>query len=230
MALNVRCSLGALLGNELENVLPWLRLFEPFFDEIIILNDSNDGSVDLVKSYFECYGLTWKAKIIESKLAGDFASARNLVQRESSKDWILHIDFDERISIRGIFSIIEMVKSFDQHKVDICGFPRLNTLNGVVVNDVPRTLWTTADLGRLKNENLADPGYVRNSDVQYRLVRKTEVWVNKVHECAESVYEMLNGYPKENIIIERNTWLLHHKTLDRQIRQNQFYGQLGGVE
>lgn len=72
---------------DLEELLPTLE----FCQEIVVVDDfSSDQTEARAKQY--------SAKFIQTKVGQDFAKARNLGLKAATKDWVLFVDSDERIS------------------------------------------------------------------------------------------------------------------------------------
>lgn len=74
-----------------------------FVDEIIVIDSfSTDGTFEKLKTYPNI-------KIIQRKFL-NFADQRNFAIKQASKDWILFIDADERISPKLKKEILEVIK------------------------------------------------------------------------------------------------------------------------
>ena len=73
-------------------------------------------------------------------------------------------------------------------------------------------------MGWQVNEN----GWVNWPDYQWRIYKNSDdiKWVNKVHEKLEG-YKTLSHLPQDS------EWcLLHHKTIEKQEKQNNYYEEL----
>lgn len=83
-----------LTKNEEKNILDCLETVS-WADEIIVLDDnSQDRTLDVVKNL----SFNKKIKIYKKSLDGDFASQRNYALSKASKEWVLFLDADERMS------------------------------------------------------------------------------------------------------------------------------------
>jgi hypothetical protein len=87
--------------------------------------------------------------------------------------------------------------------------PRINTVEGLTEQHIKQWGW-----------RVDDRGWVNYPDYQNRILKnKPEIhWVNKVHEKivgAMTTTELPPGLD-----------LIHPKTIDRQEKQNAFYGQI----
>jgi glycosyltransferase involved in cell wall biosynthesis len=83
-----------LTKNEENNILDCLECVQNL-DEIIIIDDySEDRTVELIQS------ASWrtKIKIYKRHLDGDFSAQRNFGLSKATRDWVLFIDADERVS------------------------------------------------------------------------------------------------------------------------------------
>jgi glycosyltransferase involved in cell wall biosynthesis/2-polyprenyl-3-methyl-5-hydroxy-6-metoxy-1,4-benzoquinol methylase len=227
-------TLVGLLGSEVGNVISWLSNLEPYFDEIILVDDSSDGSADLARQYMEqecresALVTNRKLHIIPRKLNGNYAAARNAGQNAATYDWVFQIDLDERLQPGLLEHLQEMLIVLEEKRKRVCGFPRLNTLDGAVVNDLPRTEWTPENLIRLRNSTDHSNLSVRNPDIQFRLARRDVRWTNSVHEVPEEVSAYSGGGSSDPIEVMQSSWILHNKTLLRQATQDTFYQKLFG--
>jgi glycosyltransferase involved in cell wall biosynthesis len=214
-------SLVALLGDEPENVAPFLENLEPFFDEVVFVTDGpQPASVARIEEYLRsetAKGPTLlrreKIKIHEHRLAGDFAAQRNFGQERCSSGWVLHADLDERFDRGLLESLQDIVISMEKSGKTVCGFPRLNYLDGVLVNDVPREEWTPEGLRKSRASDR-----LRNLDPQFRLLRRDVRWHRKVHETPEPL-----GRDREVVTLWPNAAIRHPKTLERQKQQDARY-------
>ena len=73
---------------------------------------------------------------------------------KSTNDWCFHLDSDEIMSQNNLLGLRELIESNQNNKIDVFGFTRLNYLNNVLVNDIPRNLWNKENLERIRNEQL----------------------------------------------------------------------------
>jgi glycosyltransferase involved in cell wall biosynthesis/GT2 family glycosyltransferase len=216
-------ALVALLGNEPENVIPFLENLEPFFDEIVFVADGpQPESVAKIDDYVqreEAAGPTLlrrgKFKVVERPLAGEFSAQRNFGQEQCSSEWVLHVDLDERFDRVLLESLQDIVKEMRRGGKSVCGFPRLNYLDGVLANDLPRGEWTPEGLRRSAGRTA---GQLRNLDPQFRLVRNGTPWHHKVHETPEPV-----GRDLGRTMFWPRGAIRHAKTVSRQKRQDEKY-------
>ena len=89
--------------NEIKHIKEVLENIS-FVDEIIVVDSfSNDGTVEIIKSFPN-------VKLYQKKFE-DFTSQRNYALSLASKDWILFIDADERVTEKLKEEIIETTNS-----------------------------------------------------------------------------------------------------------------------
>lgn len=136
-------------------------------------------------------------------LARDFAAQRNAVMERVRTDWLLMLDADEYVAdkyLRILTSVLRKVLK-DRPAMRVLGLARKNMVDGERTEDWP--------------------------DWQFRLVRRGTRWRNTdphkdaspgCHEFPRELFdepEVVVGL--EALVIE------HHKTEERQQRQNAFY-------
>jgi hypothetical protein len=216
-------TLSLLMGQgERENLIPFFWQFRNWPGDIVVLDDmtSDGGGEVLERILLEILGLRKSAyQIIRAPLAGNFAAARNLLQDAARAPWVLTTAPDERWDANLLAGLPELVRQLDRDRKLICGFPRANFVDGILVNDVPDSEWTEEGL------MAALPGVVwppRNPDLQYRLIRKDERWVGKIHEQPERFSSHAG-----QVVALRDFWIMHSKTIARQRKQDAFYKSLG---
>jgi len=232
IAPDIKLTASVLLGNEQDKIYKFLEIFEPYFDEIIIANDSTDGSLMEINRYIKDTlenGPTNfdpnKIKIFNRKLNMDFAAQTNAITEKATNEWIMKIDVDELMDYRSLNNIRFIIDSVlkQNPNVEVIGIPRLNTLDGVLVNDIPRNLWTKEYLSKQEKFNPTTfKSGLKNPDYQFRIFKKNVKWVNPVHEVPEPVA----NNEKDKVVITHNIVLFHPKTLDKQNKQNEFYDKI----
>jgi hypothetical protein len=222
-SLSSQVTLALLMGpGERENLIPFFWQFRSWPGDIVVLDDMTvDGGASVL-----AHILTEVLKIPEERftiirapLGGDFGKARNLLQDAARAPWVLMADPDERFDPDLLRNMPMLTRQLERDGKLICGFPRANFLDGVLVNDIPDTQWT--EKGLLESLGSAD-WPPRNGDIQYRLMKKEERWSGRIHE--EPV--RLSTH-KDGVVVLRDFWILHSKTIDKQRKQDTFYKSLG---
>lgn len=198
--------------NELKILFPKLiKFYNPQEDEIIIQLDTNRTQevFDYVKG-IENTGVG--IKVIEYPLNGDFASFKNNFIYHCNKQIILQLDADEVPHDNLLLTIKEIL--FNNPEIDVYAVPRINIVPGIE---------TRKDLILQWGWSVNEKNWINHPDYQIRIWKnKPEIkWVGKVHE-------KLEGYQTYSVLpfTTEDYSLIHIKQLDRQIRQNQFYGNI----
>ena len=178
-------------------------------DEIVIQYD--EGSVtDVVMEYLNIMKNMHKdfIKVIGFPLNKDFASYKNNLKSHCKGDYIFQIDADEIPNeelIQNLPQILEM------NSVDVILVPRVNLVDGLTDEYIKKWNWNVDDKGRV---NWPDP--------QWRVYKKSESirWINKVHEKLDG-FDTISNLPWVEELA-----LFHHKDIEKQIKQNDYYDTL----
>ena len=142
-------------------------------------------------------------------LNNNFAEFKNNVKKHCTKDYIYFIDADEEVNKNQIDTtrqIIEMNSTVECFLV-----PRINTVDGLTERHINQWGW-----------KVTEEGWINFPDYQYRICKNTpEIkWEGKVHE-------RLNGYKTISQLPAESTFALqHHKTIQKQEKQNNYYNIL----
>ena len=194
--------------NELEEITKLLNFLQTNIrkeDEIVIQYDETSVT-DEVMDYLKLMdSMHENHKVIGFPLNKDFASFKNNLKTHCSKDYIFQVDADE---IPHEFLVEYLGQVLEENPVDIVFVPRVNTVEGLTQEHIDKWKW-----------NVNEKGWVNWPDYQTRIYKNTEdvTWMNKVHERITG-YDTFSNFPSE----ER--WsLYHHKQIDRQEKQNEFY-------
>jgi len=194
--------------NELEEITKLLNFLQTHIrkeDEIVIQYDETSVT-DEVMDYLKLMdSMHENHKVIGFPLNKDFASFKNNLKSHCSKDYIFQVDADE---IPHEFLVEYLGQILEENPVDIVFVPRVNTVEGLTQEHIDKWKW-----------NVNEKGWVNWPDYQTRIYKNTEdvTWMNKVHERITG-YNTFSNFPSE----ER--WsLYHHKQIDRQEKQNEFY-------
>jgi hypothetical protein len=198
--------------NELKEITKLVDYLQPKIkseDEILIQYDE-DSATDAVKQYLAIVSQIHKSiKVISFPLAGDFASYKNNLKNHANGIFIFQVDADEipnEYLVENIHQLLEYNKD-----VDLFFVPRINTVEGLTDMHVKKWGWKL-------NEN----GWVNFPDYQTRLYRRTSEieWTGKVHE-------RIIGYNTLSVLpTDEEYCLYHHKEIERQERQNNYYETL----
>ena len=194
--------------NELEEITNLLNFLQTNIrpeDEIVIQYDETSAT-DSVKDYVNLMDkMHENHTVIGFPLNKDFASFKNNLKSHCTKEYIFQIDADE-IPHESLVEVLHQVLEMNQ--VDVIFIPRVNTVDGLTKEHIEKWGWQV-------NES----GWVNFPDYQTRVYRNTEeiMWMNKVHERITGYNTVSNLPPKEEYS------LYHHKKIERQEKQNEFY-------
>ena len=190
--------------DELTKLLDFLNNNIREEDEIVVQYDEvgvTDEVMEFLKVKKQIHGYT----VVGFPLNKDFASYKNNLKANCTKDYIFQIDADE---IPHEVMLAYLPQVLEDNPVDIVFVPRVNTVNGLTQEHITKWGW-----------NVNEKGWVNFPDYQTRIYKNTDevTWMNKVHEKITG-YSTFSNFPAEE------HWSLYHpKQIDRQEQQNQFY-------
>ena len=191
--------------NEIKRLVSFLIENKREEDEIVVLFDFTNGTTE-VDEYLKSV----ENIIVESyDFDGDFAKMKNQLNEMCTGDYIFQIDADEMIS-EYLIDIIPEIITLNRN-VDLFKIPRVNTVEGLTQEHIQKWGW------RIGEENR-----VNWPDYQTRIYRNEEKikWEGKVHE-------KIVGCDVITVLPLEDQWALqHHKSIDRQEKQNNFYEKL----
>ena len=192
---------------EIQKLIPYLLDNIRPDDEIVVLYDSKNGD-EKVEEYLRAKSVNPTYSWHSGEFDGHFADWKNKLTDLCNGDYIFQIDADEipnKELIDNLPQILEM------NSVDVILVPRVNLVDGLTDEYIKKWNWNVDDKGRV---NWPDP--------QWRVYKKSESirWINKVHEKLEG-YDTISNLPW----VEELS-LFHHKDIDKQIKQNDYYDTL----
>lgn len=183
-------------------------------DELVILDDFSDDehTLDVLLT-----ALTFpRTKIVKHKLNGDFGAHKTHGSKQCSGDYIVQLDADEYLSDGLLENIHELIET--NSNVDLFRVPRVNIVRGMTMGDAQRWGWHVSHLPEFGDLPIIN---WHNGDRQSRIYRNAEniIWIRRLHEIiagASTVAELP---------LEVDFSIIHDKTIERQVRQNEFYLQ-----
>ena len=193
--------------NELEEITKLLDFLQTKIrkeDEIVIQFDADNTPQEVVH-FLKLQNAMHNYTVVDFPLNKDFASFKNNLKSHCTKDYIFQIDADE-IPHEVLINFLPQL--LEDNKVDVIFIPRVNTVEGLTQSHIDKWKW-----------NVNEKGWVNFPDYQTRIYKNTKeiTWMNKVHERI-SGYDTFSNFPAEE------QWsLYHHKQIDRQEKQNEFY-------
>ena len=192
---------------ELTKLLNFLQVYIRKEDEIVIQYDEESVTQEVME-YLDIMKEIHKYTVVGFPLNKDFASYKNNLKDNCTKDYIFQIDADE-IPHEYLIELLPQV--LDDNPVDIVFVPRVNTVDGLTQEHIQKWGW-----------RVNDNNWVNWPDYQTRIYKNTKevTWMNKVHEKITG-YSTFSNFPVEE------QWSLYHpKEIKRQEKQNKFYETL----
>ncbi len=206
----MKISFAITVCNELEEIkrlLPFLLENKRIEDEIVILFDEKNGDSRILEFLLGYNNLpnvqTWRGQDFEN----NFAEWKNKLNSYCSGDYIFQLDADELISEHLIKNVCEIIQV--NQEVDLFFVPRINTVKGITDEHIKKWRW-----------NLDSNGRINYPDYQGRIYKSHLKWDGKVHEriVGAKYYSLLPT--------EEEYSLTHHKTIERQEKQNDYYNKI----
>ena len=193
--------------NELKKLLDFLIKHKDTKDEIVILEDyaDNKKTMEILDFYVPKYDIVYEQR----HLLKDFANQKNYLTRMCKGEYIINIDADEIPYKQLMVNIKTILES--NPTIDLYYVPRVNTVDGLTEEHVKRWGWT-----------VDNQGWVNFPDWQGRIWRNRPNirWENAVHE-------RLVGFKEyTNLPAEKEYSFIHHKDIEKQEKQNEFYGDI----
>lgn len=191
--------------DEIKRLIPFLLEHKNKQDEIIVLLDRSEGS-DPVYDYLSKLDSENEILLRISRFNQiSFSGWKNSLNAECEGDYIFQIDADEIPHLNLIQNIHEIIELMPN---DLFYVPRINIVEGITPEHIQKWGW-----------NINEKGWINWADYQSRIYRNSPAirWVNNVHEHIE-------GFKTYSLLPLEEQWsLYHHKTIERQEKQNQLY-------
>ena len=176
-------------------------------DEIVILDDYSDN--EKTKEILETMCSIHEIKFEQRHLLNDYGEQKNYLNRMCSGKYIFNLDADElpnKWLMKNIKEILEANPTIDLYWV-----PRVNTVDGLTQEHINKWRW-----------QINEKGWVNFPDYQGR------IWRNRQNiRWEKPVHEVLTGYKEHTFLPQEEEFCFYHpKTIDRQEKQNEFYGSI----
>lgn len=228
---------------EIQNLVPYLQDNVKPDDEIVVQYDTTNGDPQVLEYLKTVEGIV----LVEFPFGGDFSEMKNHLGSKCTKDYIFQVDADEMLPTFLIENLNAIIDNTNP-KVDMIMIPRINTVKGIELDDVVKWGWS---IGKIEDFKVTEPkplpvgreqliqyfGLVIEDTGQeikyyepiinpYEYQRRIYInngtirWKNKVHEILEGQNNYASLPPDIRYSIH------HHKTIDRQRKQNEFYDKL----
>ena len=192
---------------EIQRLVNFLLQHKRREDNIVILYDEVNGD-PMVESFLRTHSINAEFSWHKAKFENHFADWKNKLSSLCSGDYIFQIDADEMIDEYQCKLIPQIIES---NNVDVIMVPRINTVTGLTQEHIEKWRW-----------NVNERGWINFPDYQWRIYRNKSsvVWINQVHE-------QLTGFNSIAHLPAESDWALtHHKTIQKQEKQNTYYETL----
>ena len=205
----MKISYSILVHNEdesFEKLLHRLIEYKHPQDEIVVLDDYSDN--EKTKAILDYFHSTDDIKLDQRSLVGDYATQKNYLKGMCTGDYTFNLDADEMISHWFMKDIHEILEG---NEVDLICVPRINTVEGITEQHVRAWGW-----------QINEKGWINYPDWQGRIFRNRPNirWERPVHE-------MIVGFQTyAHLPMEQKYSIVHPKTIDRQMKQNQKYSEI----
>ena len=207
----MKISFAITVCNELEEIkrlVPFIIKHKRIGDEIVILFDQKNGDEEvfefLLPYNVEPNVQSWRGLVFNN----NFSDWKNKLNDYCTGDYIFQLDADEMISEYMVKNTSEIVSL--NPEVDLYYVPRINTVEGISDEHIKKWNWVVDDLNR-----------INYPDFQGRIYRKGLTWQGKVHE-------RIVGFGKYSLLpTEEELYCIqHHKNINKQEKQNEFYNKI----
>lgn len=173
-------------------------------DEILVICDTSKNKLDDVKQILEQEYI--KYTLIPTTLNKDFATFKNNIVTNATKDYIVQIDADEFPCANFVTNLRQIFELNPQ--IDCYTVARENYVNGITEQYLKQMSWRIDDKSR-----------INFPDRQFRIFKNNGkiFWKNPVHEVLDG-WRIVSNLPE-------SLFLMHVKSIDKQMSQNEFYAQ-----
>lgn len=193
---------------ELQRLISFLLRHKRRDDEIVVLVDSTK-QCKAVEEYLRSHSINRELNWHNAEFAGHFAEWKNRLTSFCHGDYIFNIDADEIPCTPLIESLPAILEG--NPEIDAFAVARVNTVEGMTQDHMQQWGW-----------NVNAEGWINWPDYQWRIYRNngTVRWRNQVHEVLEG-FTTYSQLP-----MEEDYSLYHPKTIERQEKQNAYYGSI----
>ena len=193
---------------EIQRLINFLIKHKRYQDNIVVLFDETNGDPE-IETFLRTHSVNGEFSWHKDKFEGHFADWKNKLTSLCSGDYIFQIDADE-MPCTPILEILPLLLE-QNPDVEVYLVPRVNEVVGLTDEHIKKWGW-----------NVNSEGWVNWPDYQWRIYKNVSniKWQNKVHE-------VLAGFKQyAHLPMEEDYSLYHPKTIERQIKQNEYYNTL----
>jgi len=193
---------------EIQRLIAHLLKYKRPQDAITVLYDETNGDPE-IENYLRSHSVNGEFAWHSGKFEGNFSAWKNKLTKLCTGDYIFQIDADE-IPCTPIMEALPGILSANDG-VDMIWVPRVNTVEGMDQDHMQQWGW-----------NVNSEGWINWPDWQGRIYKNhpSIQWENKVHEKLTGIKTFAQ------LPMEEDYSLYHPKTIERQIRQNNYYDTL----
>jgi len=123
---------------ELQTLVKAILLFKNHTDEVVILQDLDNGSSDVTKFCLELAEQN-KIKFIQASLNKDFANFKNTLKNNCKADFIVFLDADEYVGTQIIENLPQIITL--NPEIDVFLIPRINIVIGITNDHIKKWNW-----------------------------------------------------------------------------------------
>ena len=177
-------------------------------DEILIIKDKSKGDEkefgEICYKYLENKNI--QHKFVTTYLNKDFATFKNNIVTNATKDYIVQIDADEFPCANFVTNLRQIFELNPQ--IDCYTVVRANYVDGITEQYLKQMSWRIDEKMR-----------INFPDRQFRIFKNNGkiFWKNAVHEVLDG-WRIVSNLPE-------SLFLIHPKSIDKQMSQNEFYAQ-----
>jgi hypothetical protein len=193
---------------EIQRLIAFLLKNKRIQDDIVILYDDANGDLE-IENFLRSHSVNAEFAWHKAKFQGHFADWKNHLNKLCTGDYIFQIDADELPHKKLIEILPDLLE--ENCLCDVITLPRVNTVENMSQDHMQQWGWNV-------NEN----GWINWPDFQWRIYKNQPhiKWINKVHERIDG-HKIWTHLP----MIEEFA-LYHPKTIERQVKQNNYYNTL----
>jgi hypothetical protein len=194
---------------EIQRLIAFLLKNKRIQDEIVVLYDEANGDPE-IETFLRASSINKSFAWHKAEFKGHFADWKNYLTSFCNGNYIFQIDADEMPHQKLIEVLPDLLE--ENCLCDVITVPRVNTVEGMTQDHMQQWGW-----------NVNEEGWINWPDYQWRIYKNAShvKWINKVHERIDGhkIWTHLPMIPEFA--------LYHPKTIERQIRQNNYYDTLG---
>ena len=193
---------------EIQRLLNFLLTHKRPQDGVVVLYDSKNGDPE-IELFLRNRSVNKSFAWHKAEFQGHFADWKNHLTSLCDGEYIFQIDADEIPHTK----LIELLPAILEENIecDVITVPRINTVEGISQDHMQQWGW-----------NVNAEGWINWPDEQWRIYKNKPYlkWIHKVHE-------RIDGHKIWTFLPTIEEFALYHpKTIERQVKQNNYYDTL----